>query len=86
MSGGPVRRIVLVLVAYALFSIGVLRASAWIRRTFALPPLFDTLLLGLLGVGVVLAVVLAVRYPDVGAAGWGASGEPVDRERPRPRP
>ena len=63
------RRVAWVLIFYALVAWAVVRGSDWLARVLALPPLFDTLLVGLLVVGVPVAVFLAWRLPELGVSG-----------------
>jgi hypothetical protein len=63
----PLRRILSVLIAYAAGAWLVLLLAGWLGRVLALPPLFATLVRGLAVVGVPVAVLLAWRYPELGA-------------------
>jgi hypothetical protein len=38
----------------------------WLRGVLALPPLFRTLLVGVVVMGIPLAIVMAWRYPHLG--------------------
>ena len=67
------RRVAWVLVAYAAVSWAVLRGAGWLGGVLALPPLFRTLTVGALLVGVPVAVLLAWRYPDLGQGTRGSA-------------
>ncbi len=68
MTELPIRRVAMVLTVYVVVAWIVLQLAEWLRGVLALPPLFDTLLLGMIAVGVPVAVLVAWRYPDVGGA------------------
>lgn len=74
MSGSSTaRRVVTVLLVYALGAWIVLVGAGWLRPLLALPELFDRLLrLALIG-GVPLAVLVAWLYPQMGDSD-GATG------------
>lgn len=59
-------RVLKVLVAYAVFAWVLWALLPAIRRTFLLPELFMGMAMGALGVGAVLAGVVAWRYPHMG--------------------
>lgn len=80
MTDLPIRRIVWVLLAYAVGAWLVLRLGAAIRRLLLLPPLFETLLSGALVLGVPLAIAVAWRYPQLGEQ----TAPDPDRAGPRP--
>ncbi len=64
--GEALRRVLLVLLVYALVAALLLPAVDWVARTLALPPLLGRLLRLLLALGVPVAAVLAWRYPELG--------------------
>lgn len=66
MSEPPLRRVLLVLIAYAAGAWLVLLLAGWLGRVLALPPLFATLVRGLAIVGLPVAIMLAWRYPELG--------------------
>ena len=68
------RRVAWVLLAYGVVALLVVRGAAWLRRVLALPPLFDTLGIGLLVVGVPVAAALAWWYPRLGQPHSGGAG------------
>lgn len=72
MSRGPMRRVAWVLAAYALGAGAVLLGAQWLQRVLALPPLFRALGAWMLVGGVPLAILIAWRYPALGAG----AGEP----------
>lgn len=82
MTDLPIRRIIWVLLAYALGAWLVLQFGGAIRRLLLLPPLFETLLNGALVLGVPLAIAVAWRYPQLGEQ---PAPDP-DSERAEPRP
>ncbi|MDX1646363.1 MAG: hypothetical protein R3304_04385 [Longimicrobiales bacterium] len=67
MKDEPLRRTLLVLLAYVVVAYPVVLLGGWLRRVLALPPLFETLLHGGLVLGVPVAAVLAWRYPELAA-------------------
>jgi hypothetical protein len=60
------RRVAILVAAWAVLVWLVLGGAAWVERTLALPPLFRTGLVALLLLGLGLGVPLAWRLPDVG--------------------
>jgi len=60
------RRLVGVLVAYALVAWFALQVAEWLRGVLALPPMFRTLVTGLILAGVPVALLVAWFYPDMG--------------------
>jgi hypothetical protein len=77
MSGGAVRRTVLVLLLYALGAWAVLLVGGWLSRVLALPMLFDRLLQIGLYLGVAVAALLAWHYPRLAAGSGDAGGPPA---------
>ena len=55
------------MLAYAVGAALLLPALDWLQRVLALPPLFGTLARGGMLLGVPLAIVIAWRYPELGA-------------------
>jgi len=68
-------RVAKVLAAYALFALLALAAVPTVRETFLLPELFDATARWGLGLGAVLAAVVAWRYPHVGGGDGGGGGQ-----------
>ncbi|GMV06117.1 MAG: hypothetical protein AMXMBFR53_23930 [Gemmatimonadota bacterium] len=68
---GAAARIGKVVAAYALFAALALAALPAVQRTFLLPELFDAVARWSLGLGAILAAVVAWRYPHVGDAAGG---------------
>jgi len=62
----PIRRVVWVLLAYAVGAAVVLPVLDSLQRVLALPPLFGTLARGCMLLGVPLAILIAWRYPELG--------------------
>ncbi len=71
MTDWPIRRVAVVLLAYAAVAWLVLRGADWLRGVLALPPLFRTLAIALIVSGVPVAILVAWRYPELG----GSEGE-----------
>ena len=67
MSDLPIRRVLWVMMAYGVGAAMVLPALDWLQRVLALPPLFGTLARGAMLLGVPLAILIAWRYPELGA-------------------
>lgn len=84
MSGGAVRRTVVVLLFYALGAWAVLLVGGWLSRVLALPMLFDQLLQAGVYLGVPVAALLAWHYPRLaGGSGDGSDGPaPAGKRRP----
>ena len=55
------------MLAYAAGAVFLLPMLDWLQRVLALPPLFGTLARGGTLLGVPLAIVIAWRYPELGA-------------------
>ena len=72
MNQGAVRRIAVVLIAYAVVAWLVLGVAEWARPVLALPVLFPRLLRNGIAVGLPIALLLAWYYPSMGHHG----GEP----------
>lgn len=81
MTGSPVRRVLTVLVVYAVVGGIVLVGGSWLRQLLALPGVFEDLLRAFLLVGVPVAAVVAWRYPTLGD-GAGALGAEEEGEGP----
>ncbi len=82
MKTGPVGRVVRVLAVYAAVAWAITWGAKRLAVVLALPPLFRTLTVALLVLGVPAAVALAWRYPELGP---GPSSEPPSeggRRRP----
>lgn len=60
------RRVVWVLIAYAVGAAIVLQGGFWLSRVLVLPQLFDRLLVGMVVLGIPVAVFMAWRYPHLG--------------------
>lgn len=69
---GTVRRISIVLVCYLGAALIVMAVLTTLERVLFLPPLFMKLGRGGLALGLLVALILAWRYPDVGRHGNGA--------------
>lgn len=69
MTRAAVKRVAVVLAAYALGALLLLPFLNALQRLLFLPELFDRLARAALLLGVPLAAVLAWRYPDVGKGG-----------------
>ncbi len=65
MSRG--RRVAFTVVGYAVLSVALIPVFRGVRSLLLLPPLFMTLALGLLALGLPVALLVAWRYPDVGS-------------------
>ena len=63
----PFRRVLWVLLAYAVGAAFLLPMLDWLQRVLALPPLFGMLARGGMLLGVPLAIFIAWRYPELGA-------------------
>jgi membrane protein implicated in regulation of membrane protease activity len=74
-----VRRAALVLAGYVLVAWFVLGMARWLQRVLALPPLFGTLLTGVLFIGLPVALAVAWRYPRIG------EGREADEGPPSPK-
>ena len=62
MKSGPMRRVAWVLVVYVPVAWFVVKIAGWFGRVLALPQLFDTLLLGLVVLGVPVAIAVAPLF------------------------
>jgi membrane protein implicated in regulation of membrane protease activity len=71
-----VRRAALVLAGYVLVAWFVLGMARWLQRVLALPPLFGTLLTGVLFIGLPVALAVAWRYPRIGESSDADEGPP----------
>ena len=80
----PIRRVLWVLLAYAVGAAVVLPGIDWLQRVLALPPQFGTLARGGMLLGVPLAIVIAWRYPELGAEEQTLLSEVVVTDDPRP--
>ena len=60
-------RLALTAVGYAIGAAVLLPVLRFVRQLLYLPPLFVTLGLGLLALGLPVALLIAWRYPNVGA-------------------
>ena len=67
MSDLPIRRVLWVMLAYGVGAAVMLPALDWLQRVLALPPLFGMLARGGMLLGVPLAILIAWRYPELGA-------------------
>ncbi len=63
----PIRRVLWVMLAYAVGAAVVLPMLDWLQRVLALPPQFGTLARGGMLLGVPLAILIAWHYPKLGA-------------------
>jgi hypothetical protein len=70
------RRVALVLTGYVLVAWFVLGIARWLQGVLALPPLFGTLLTGVLIIGLPVALAVAWRYPQIGESSAAAEGPP----------
>ncbi|HIN77573.1 MAG TPA: hypothetical protein EYM97_01945 [Gemmatimonadetes bacterium] len=69
MSKGKVRRVVIVLLSYAVGSVIVFLTASVLSRILALPELFPrALLIGLI-LGVPISITVAWIYPNIGLSG-----------------
>ena len=69
MSKQKIRRVVLVLLCYAVASVVVLLGASILSRLLALPDLFSRALhIGLI-LGVPISIVVAWIYPQIGVSG-----------------
>lgn len=64
-DGGPVRRVITVLLIYVVAAYAVLVLGEWMRRLLALPLIFETLLRGGVALGAGVAAALAWHYPKL---------------------
>lgn len=80
----PIRRVLWVLLAYAVGAAVVLPGINWLQRVLALPPQFGTLARGGMLLGIPLAIVIAWRYPELGAGEQTLLSEVVVKDDTRP--
>ena len=80
----PIRRVLWVLLAYAVGAAVVLPGIDWLQRVLALPPQFGTLARGGMLLGVPLAIVIAWRYPELGAGEHTLLSDGVVKDDTRP--
>jgi membrane protein implicated in regulation of membrane protease activity len=76
VNPSPLRRAALVLAGYVLVAWFVLGMARWLQRALALPPLFGTLLTGVLFIGLPVALAVAWRYPQIGESRDSDDGPP----------
>lgn len=69
------RRVVWVLVFYVVAAAIVLQGGFWLQRVLFLPPLFGRLLVGMVALGIPVAIALAWRYPHLGEPTRDGTGE-----------
>ena len=85
MSGGALRRTVLVLLLYALGAWAILLVGGWLSRVLALPMLFDRMLHAGVLLGALVAAVMAWHYPRLaGGSGEGSRRRGLATEERRP--
>ena len=80
----PIRRVLWVLLAYAVGAAVVLPGIDWLQRVLALPPQFGTLARGGMLLGVPLAIVIAWRYPELGSGEHTLLSDVVVKDDTRP--
>ena len=80
----PIRRVLWVLLAYAVGAAVVLPGIDWLQRVLALPPQFGTLARGGMLLGVPLAIVIAWRYPELGPGEHTLLSDVVVKDDTRP--
>ncbi len=80
----PIRRVLWVLLAYAVGVAVALPGIDWLQRVLALPPQFGTLARGGMLLGVPLAIVIAWRYPELGAGEHTLLSDVVVKDDTRP--
>ena len=69
MSKGKIRRVIIVLLSYAVGSVIVFLSASVLARILALPDLFPrALLIGLI-LGVPISITVAWIYPKIGLSG-----------------
>jgi hypothetical protein len=69
VSKGKIRRVIIVLLSYAVGSIIVFLSASVLSRILALPELFPrALLIGLI-LGVPISIIVAWIYPNIGLSG-----------------
>jgi hypothetical protein len=81
----PIRRVLWVLLAYALGVVLMLPALDFVQRLLALPPLFGTLARGGMILGVPIAIFIAWRYPELGAGDQRLLDDGAFRDDNRPQ-
>ncbi len=84
MTELPIRRVVWVLLAYAVGAAVVLPVLDSLQRVLALPPLFGMLARGCMLLGVPLAILIVWRYPELGAGERTLVDDGVVRDDTRP--
>ena len=84
MTQLPLRRVLWVTLAYAVGAAILLPALDWLQRVLALPPLFGTLARGGMLLGVPLALLIAWRYPELGASEHTLLNDDAVRDDTRP--
>jgi hypothetical protein len=67
LNDGGLRRATWVFLGYGFAASVIVFVAEWFRRALALPQIFETLLHGMLAVGLPVAMVLAWHYPRLGA-------------------
>jgi hypothetical protein len=83
LSELPLRRVLWVMLAYAVGAAFLLPMLDWLQRVLALPPLFGTLARGGMLLGVPLAIFIAWRYPALGAGEYTLVDEGAARDDER---
>ena len=82
MRDEPLRRTLAVLLGYAALAWVALMFGGWLRRLFALPGQFESLLQWGLLLGIPVAALIAWHYPSIGHGDAGpplATGDRAER-------
>ena len=66
MTVERIRRMAVVLLVYVLVAWVALQVANWLRGILALPPIFLTLVTGLILAGIPVSILLAWHYPELG--------------------
>lgn len=68
MTAERIRRIAVVLLVYLLVAWFALQVADWLRGVLALPPIFRSLVTGLILAGIPVSILVAWHYPQVGVS------------------
>ena len=85
MTVGRIRRVAVVLLVYVLVAWFALQVADWLRGVLALPPIFRTLVTGLILAGVPVSILVAWHYPDLGVSEAADATPSSDEVRTRER-
>ena len=68
MTAERIRRMAVVLLVYLLVAWFALQVAEWLRGVLALPPIFRSLVTGLILAGIPVSILVAWHYPQVGVS------------------